>query len=107
MTHTLTRIGFASTVRIAAVVSALSAALPVAALLLLNNALKFWDIFVPPDVLGPLLLQVAMLGAFAGGLSTALAVLIYNLCAPVFGGVTLHLKPQHPLRKQKDADGMR
>ena len=81
MTHTLTRIGFLSTVRIAAIVSALSAALPVAALLL----------------------QVALLGAFAGGMSTALAVLIYNLCAPVFGGVTLHLKPQHPPRKRKDA----
>ena len=102
MTHTITRIGFASAVRISAIVSALAAALPVAALLLLNNALQFWDVFVPPDVLAPLLLQVAALGAFAGGLSTALAVLIYNLCAPVVGGVSLHLKPQYPPRKHKD-----
>ena len=103
MTHTITRIGFASTVKIAAIVSALAAALPVGLLLLLNNFFQFWDVFVPPDVLAPLLAQMALLGACAGGISTALTVLIYNLCAPIFGGVTLHLKPQQPPRKQKDA----
>ncbi len=101
MTHTITRIGFASTVKIAAVVSALAAALPVGLLLLLNNLFQFWDVIVPPDVLAPLLAQMALLGAVAGGISTALTVVIYNLCAPVFGGVTLHLKPQQPPRKQK------
>lgn len=101
MTHTITRIGFASTVKIAAIVSALAAALPVGLLLLLNNLLQFWDVYVPPDVLAPLLAQMAVLGAVAGGLSTAMTVLIYNLCAPIFGGVSLHLKPQHPPRKQK------
>ena len=104
MTHTIARIGLASTVKIAAIVSGLAAAIPVALLLILNNLFQLWDIFVPPDILVPLLAQTALLGAVAGGMSTALTVVIYNLCAPVFGGVTLHLKPQHPPRKPKNPD---
>ncbi|MCY4146189.1 MAG: hypothetical protein OXE95_11525 [Chloroflexi bacterium] len=107
MTHTITRIGFASTVKIAAVVSALAAALPVGLLLLFNNLFQFWDVFVPPDVLAPWLAQMAALGALAGGISTAFTVLAYNLCAPLFGGVALRLKPLHPPRKQKaDVDSV-
>ena len=104
MIHTIIRIGLASTVKIAAIVSGLAAAIPVALLLILNNLVQFRDIFVPPDVLAPLLAQTALLGAVADGISTALTVVIYNLCAPVFGGVTLHLKPQHPPRKPKNLD---
>ncbi|MCY3575397.1 MAG: hypothetical protein OXG92_01385 [Chloroflexi bacterium] len=106
MTHTITRIGFVSTVKIAAIVSALAAALPVGLLLLLNNLFQFWDVYVPPDALAPLLAQMAVLGALAGGISTALTVMIYNFCAPIFGGVTLHLKAQHPPRKRKSDDAI-
>ena len=102
MTYTLNRIGFMSAVRIAAVVSAAAATLPILILVLLNHFFKFWDVVIPPDVLGPMLAQTALLGAVAGGLSTALMVVIYNICAPILGGVTFDLKPQYPPRKQKE-----
>ncbi len=101
MTHTLKRIGFVSAVKIATVVSAASAVVPILLLLLLNHVGEFWDIQIPPDVLGPLLAQIALIGAVAGGLSTALTVALYNICAPVFGGIELELKPLQPPRKQK------
>ena len=37
-----------------------------------------------------------------GGVSIALTVSIYNVCAPIFGGITFELKAQRPPRKSKD-----
>lgn len=102
MTYTLNRIGFSSAVKIAAIVSAAAAVIPILLLVLLNAIFKFWDIEIPPDVLAPMLAQTAMLAATAGGLSTALTVAIYNVCASCFGGITFDLKPQYPPRKQKE-----
>ncbi len=102
MTYTLKRIGFFSAVKIAAIIAAGAATLPVIALVLLNHLFKFWDVIIPPDVLGPVLLQTALLAAIAGAISTALAVSLYNVCAPIFGGITLALEPQRPPRKQKE-----
>ena len=102
MTYTLNRIGLMSAVKIAAIVSATAAALPLLILVLLNAIFKFWDIDIPPDVLAPMLAQTAMLAASLGAISTALTVSIYNVCAPIFGGITFDLKPQYPPRKQKE-----
>lgn len=102
MTYTLKRIGFTSAVKIAAVVSAGAAVIPIALLLLLNYVFKFWDVIIPPDALGPMLAQTALIAAVAGGVSTALTVSLYNVCAALFGGITLELKPQYPPRKQKE-----
>lgn len=102
MTYTLNRIGLMSAVKIAAVVSAASAVIPIALLLLLNHVFKFWDVVIPPDVLAPMLAQLALIAAAAGGLSTALTVAIYNICAPIFGGITLRLQAQQPPRKPKN-----
>ncbi len=102
MTYTLKRIGFMSAVKIAAIVSAAAAIIPIALLVLLNYVFKFWDITIPPDVLGPMLAQTALIAALAGGISTALTVSLYNVCAPLFGGITLELKAQYPPRKQKE-----
>ena len=102
MTYTLKRIGFLSAVKIAAIISAAAAVLPIILLLLLNAVFKFLDIEIPPDVLGPLLAQTALLSqAVLGGVSTALTVSIYNVCAPIFGGITLELKAQRPPRKSQ------
>ena len=102
MTYTLKRIGFLSAVKIAAVVAAAIAVLPILVFLLLNAIFKFWDIEIPPDVLAPLLAQAAFWAAVTGAISTALTVSIYNICAPIFGGIKLDLNPQHPPRKQKE-----
>ena len=101
MTYTLKRVGFISAVKIAAIVSAAAATVPIALLVLLNHLFKFMDIIIPPDVLAPLLMQTAIIAAIAGGLSTALTVSLYNVCAPIFGGIKLELKPQRPPRKEK------
>ncbi|MYD11484.1 MAG: hypothetical protein F4X02_15755 [Chloroflexi bacterium] len=101
MTYTLKRIGFLSAVKIAAIISAAAAVLPIILLLLLNAVFKFLDIEIPPDVLGPLLAQTALIAGVLGGVSTALTVSIYNVCAPIFGGITLELKAQQPPRKSK------
>lgn len=103
MTYTLKRIGFLSAVKIAALVSAGAAVLPIVLLVLLNAAFKFLDVDIPLDALAPILAQIALWAAIAGGVSTALTVSIYNVCAPVFGGVTIELKAQHPPRKQKES----
>ena len=102
MTYTLKRIGFISAVKISAIIAAAAATIPIALLVLLNHLLKFWDIIIPPDVLGPMLLQTGIIAAILGGVSTALTVSLYNCCAAVFGGIKLELKPQHPPRKQKE-----
>ena len=102
MTYTLKRIGFLSAVKIAAVVSAAAAVLPILLLVLLNAIFKLIPVDIPLDVLGPMLAQIALWAAVAGGVSTALTVSIYNICAPVFGGITLELKAQQPPRKQKE-----
>ena len=102
MTYTLKRIGFTSAVKIAAIVSAAAAVLPILLFVALNAIFKFLDIDIPLDVLGPILAQIALWAAIAGGISTALTVSIYNVCAPIFGGITFELKAQHPSRKQKE-----
>ncbi len=102
MTYTLKRIGFMSAVKIAAIVSVIIAILPIILFLLLNTIFKFWDVIIPPDVLGPMLASAAFWAALIGGLSTAITVLCYNICAPLFGGITLELKAQYPPRKQKE-----
>ncbi len=104
MTYTLKRIGFMSAVKIAAIISAAAAVLPIILLLLLNAVFKFLDIEIPPDVLGPMLAQTALIAAVLGGVSTALTVSLYNVCAPIFGGITFELKAQHPPRKSKGED---
>ncbi|MCY3799444.1 MAG: hypothetical protein OXG84_16680 [Chloroflexi bacterium] len=102
MTYTIKRIGFLSAVKIAAVVSAAAAVLPILLLIALNAIFNFLDVEIPLDLLGPILAQVAVWAAVAGGVSTALTVSIYNVCAPIVGGVTIELKAQHPPRKQKE-----
>ena len=102
MTYTLKRIGFLSAVKIAAAVSTAIAVLPIVVFLLLNAIFKFWDVEIPPDVLGPMLATAAFWAAVTGGISTALTVSIYNICAPIFGGIKLELKQEHPPRKQKE-----
>lgn len=102
MTYTLKRIGFVSAVRIAAIVSAAAAVLPIAILLLLNAIFKFLDVIIPPELIGQVLASTALWGAAAGAISTAIVVLIYNICAHYFGGITLELIPQRPPRKSKD-----
>ncbi len=105
MTYTLKRIGFLSAVKIAAIISAAAAVLPIILLLLLNAVFKFLDIEISSDVLGPLLAQTALIAAVLGGVSTALTVSIYNVCAPIFGGITLELKAQRPpCKAKKDVD---
>ncbi len=103
MTYTLKRIGFSSAVKISAIISAAAAVIPLAALVLLNQVFDFWDVQIPPDVLLPMLAQIALIAALAGGISTALTVALYNLCAPLFGGITLELSAQRPPRKQKQS----
>ncbi len=105
MTYTLNRIGFLSAVKIAALVSAGAAVLPILLLVLLNAIFDFLDVDIPLDVLGPILAQIAVWAAVAGGVSTALTVSIYNVCAPIFGGVTVELKAERPQRKQKEDVG--
>ena len=102
MTYTLKRIGFLSAVKIAAVISAAAAVLPIVLLVLLNAVFNFLNVDVPLDVLAPILAQIALWAAIAGGVSTALTVSIYNVCAPIFGGITIELKAQHPPRKPKE-----
>ena len=102
MTYTLKRIGFLSAVKIAAIVSATAAVLPIVLLVLLNAVFKLIPVDIPLDVLGPILAQIALWAAIAGGVSTALTVSIYNVAAPVFGGITVELKAHHPRRKQKE-----
>lgn len=102
MTHTLTRIGFLSAVKIAAVVSAAAAVLPILLLVALNAIFNLIPVDIPLDALGPIMAQIALWAAVAGGVSTALTVSIYNVCAPIFGGITVELKAQHPPRKQKE-----
>ncbi|MDE2774506.1 MAG: hypothetical protein OXI77_01065 [Chloroflexota bacterium] len=102
MTYTLKRIGFLSAVKIAALVSAAAAVLPILLLVALNAIFNLMPIDIPLDVLGPMLAQIALWAAIAGGVSTALTVSIYNVAAPILGGVTVELKAQHPPRKPKD-----
>ena len=102
MTYTLNRIGFLSAVKIAALVSAGAAVLPIILLVLLNAIFNLIPVDIPLDVLAPILAQIALWAAMAGGVSTALTVSIYNVCAPIFGGITIELKAQHPPRKQKE-----
>ncbi len=102
MTYTLKRIGFVSAVRIAAVVSAAAAVLPIAILLLLNSIFKFLDLIIPPEIIGQVLASVALWAAAAGAVSTAITVLIYNICAHYFGGISFELKAERPPRKSKE-----
>ncbi len=102
MIYTLNRIGFLSAVKIAALVSAAAAVLPILLLVALNAIFNFLDVDIPLDVLGPILAEIALWAAIAGGVSTALTVSIYNVAAPIFGGVTVELKAQHPPRKTKE-----
>ncbi|MCY4060876.1 MAG: hypothetical protein OXG53_00760 [Chloroflexi bacterium] len=102
MTYTLKRIGFLSAVKIAALVSAGAAVLPIILLVLLNAIFKFLDVDIPLDALAPILAQIALWAAIAGGISTALTVSIYNVVAPIFGGITVELKAERPPRKPKE-----
>ena len=101
MTHTLKRIGFTSAVRIAAIISAAAAVIPILILLLLNAIFKFWDVIFPPELLGQALVGLAIWGALAGGISTGICVILYNIAARCFGGLTFELQAQRPPRKQK------
>ena len=101
MTYTLKSIGFISAVRIAAVVSAACALVPIIIFLLLNHFFKFWDIEIPPDVIGPMLASAAFWAAITGAISTALTVSIYNICAHFIGGIQIELAAQRPPRKPK------
>ena len=102
MTYTLKRIGFSSAVKIAAVTSAAAAVIPIALFLLLNGIFKFWDVIIPPERIGQVLASTAFWAALAGGVSTAIAVLIYNVSAAFFGGIQVELQAQPPPRKSKE-----
>ena len=102
MTYTLNRIGFVSAVRIAAIVSAAVAVLPIIILLALNAIFKFRDVIIPPELIGQVLATTALWAAAAGALSTAVVVVIYNICANYFGGISIELKAQSPPRKNKE-----
>ena len=62
MTYTLKSIGFISAVKISAIVSAAVAVVPIIIFLLLNHFFKFWDVVIPPDLVGELLASAAFLG---------------------------------------------
>ena len=102
MTYTLKRIGFVSAVKIAAIVSAAVAVLPIVIFLLLNAIFKFWDIEIPPELIGQVLASTALWAAAAGAISTAIVVVIYNICAHYFGGITFELNAQRPPRKSNE-----
>lgn len=101
MTHTLKSIGFISAVKISAIVSAACAVIPIIIFLLLNYLFKFWDVIIPPDVLGPMLAAAAFWAALTGGISTGIVVALYNICAHFFGGIEIKLQAQPPPRKPK------
>ncbi len=102
MIYTLKRIGFVSAVKIAAVVSAAVAVLPIVIFLLLNAIFKFLDVIIPPELIGQVLASTALWAAAAGAISTAIVVVIYNICAHYFGGITFELKAQRPPRKPNE-----
>ncbi len=102
MTYTLKRIGFVSAVRIAAIIAAAVAVLPIIILLVLNAIFKFLDVVIPPELIGQVLASTALWAAAAGAISTAIVVVIYNLCAHYFGGITIELKAERPPRKSKE-----
>lgn len=102
MTYTLKRIGFVSAVRIAAVVSAAVAVLPIVVLLILNAIFKFLDVIIPPELIGQVLASTALWAAAAGAVSAGIVVVIYNICARYFGGITIELKAERPPRKSKE-----
>jgi len=102
MKYTVKRIGFSSAVKIAAVVSAALAVVPLLVLLLLNGIFKFWDVIIPPELLGEVLAGAAFWAALWGGISTGLVVVIYNISAAFFGGIQIELQAQQPPRKPKE-----
>ncbi len=102
MTYTLKSIGFISAVKISAIVSAAVALVPIVIFLLLNHFFKFWDVVIPPDLVGELLASAAFWAALTGGISTGIVVAIYNISARFFGGIRIELKAQHPPRKAKE-----
>lgn len=102
MTYTLKRIGFVSAVRISAIIAAAAAAVPIALLLLLNAIFKFLDVIIPPELIGQVLAATALWAAAAGAVSTAIVVIIYNICAHCFGGITFELQTERPPRKSKE-----
>jgi len=101
MKYTVKRIGFSSAVKIAAVVSAALAVVPLLVLRLLNGIFKFWDVIIPPELLGEVLAGAAFWAALWGGISTGLVVVIYNISAAFFGGIKVELQAQQPPRKPK------
>ena len=94
------RIGFSSAVKIAVVVSAAAAVVPIAVFLLLNQLFNIWDVIIPPEMIGEVLAAAAFWAAVWGGISTGLVVVIYNVCADFLGGIKIELEVQHPPRKQ-------
>ncbi|MCY4536931.1 MAG: hypothetical protein OXE52_01735 [Chloroflexi bacterium] len=102
MTYTLKRIGFISAVRIAAIIAAAVAVLPIVILLLLNAIFKFLDVIIPPEMIGQVLASTALWAAAAGAVSTGIVVVIYNICAHYFGGISFELKAERPPRKSKE-----
>ena len=103
MTHTLKRIGFTSAVKIAAIISAAAAVAPVLILLMLNAIFKFWDVIFPPEMLGQVIVGLAIWGGLAGGISAGICVILYNIAAHYCGGITFELQARRPPRKSKDA----
>ncbi len=101
MTHTLKSIGFVSAVKISAVVSAACAVIPIIIFLLLNYLFKFWDVIIPPDVLGPMLAAAAFWAALTGGISTGIVVAIYNICAHFLAASRSSFSPSLPRAKAK------
>ncbi len=102
MMYTVKRVGFSSAVKIAAVVSAAAAVIPIVLFLLLNAIFKFWDVIIPPELLGQALAGAAFWAALWGGISTGLVVIIYNISAAFFGGIQIELQAQSGPRKPKD-----
>ena len=103
MTYTLKRIGFVSAVKIAAIVSAAVAVLPIVIFLLLNAIFKFWDIEIPPDLQSVPCWHRLPSGPLPAAPSPlAIVVVIYNICAHYFGGITFEVNgPASPAQAER------
>lgn len=102
MKYTVKRIGLLSAVKIAAIASAALAVVPIVLFLLLNALFKFWDVIIPPELIGQALAGAAFWAALWGGVSAGLAVIVYNVSAACFGGIQVELQAQPGPRKSKE-----
>lgn len=101
--YTVKRIGVFSAIKMGAILSAMIVVIPVIIFLILNGLFKLWDIIIPPELIIQGLSSMAFWAAIWGGITTGVAVIIYNVGAHFFGGVEVELKLQQPTRKQPES----